>query len=214
MLKKLILSAVSLFILCGCDTIRKEMARDPESGLIWFEPRVGITQGSTYLPPAGDVMITLPESSSSDASLSTSAVEGGFWLRFFDVRNGTWQLESRTMPNLKFERCFTDDNYMRKVVDGTEILYKSRYHAKLCKYVVDTKDKALYFLFFLPEGSSATADGKRVDVYLSTAIFELNGKIYRLSFQPALSDHHDPIEILELDALRKCRSGIKLQETK
>ena len=54
MLKKLILSAVSLFILCGCDTIRKEMARDPESGLIWFEPRVGITQGSTYLPPAGD----------------------------------------------------------------------------------------------------------------------------------------------------------------
>ena len=99
-------------------------------------------------------------------------------------------------------------------ISGTEILYKSRYHAKLCKYVVDTKDKALYFLFFLPEGSSHTADGKPVDVYLSTAIFELNGKIYRLSFQPALSDHHDPIEILELDALRKCRSGIKLQETK
>lgn len=214
MLKKLILSAVSLFVLCGCDTIRKEMARDPESGLIWFEPRVGATQGSTYTPPAGDVTITLPEHSNSDASFSTSAVEGGFWLRFFDVRNGTWQLESRIMPNLKIERCFTDDNYMRKVVDGTGALYKNRYNARLCKYVVDTKDKALYFLFFLPEGSSATADGKRVDVYLSTAIFELNGKIYRLSFQPALSDHHDPIEILELDALRKCRSGIKLRETK
>ncbi|MBO5959921.1 MAG: hypothetical protein J6Q65_07335 [Lentisphaeria bacterium] len=214
MLKKLILSVVTLFVLCGCDTIRKEMARDPESGLIWFEPRVGTTHGSTYIPPAGDVTITLPEHSNNDASFSTYAIEGSFGLRFFDVRNGTWQLESRTMPHLKLERCFTDDNYMRKIVSGTEILYKNRYNAKLCKYVIDTKDKALYFLFFLPEGSSATADGKRVDVYLSTAIFELNEKIYWLTFQPALSDHHDPIEILELDALRKCRSGIKLRETK
>lgn len=213
MLKKLILFAASLFVLCGCDTIRKEMARDPESGLVWFEPRVGTTQGSTYLPPAGDVAITLPEHSNDDASLSTYAIDGGFGLRFFDVRNGTWQLESRTMPYLKFERCFTDDKHLLKIVSGTEVLYKNRYNAKLCKYILDTKDKALYFLFFLPEGSSATADGKRVDVYLSTAMFELNGKIYWLTYQPALSDHHDPIEIPELDALRKCRNGIKQLET-
>ena len=45
-------------------------------------------------------------------------------------------------------------------------------------------------------------------------MFELNGKIYWLTYQPALSDHHDPIEIPELDALRKCRNGFKLQETK
>lgn len=214
MLKQLILAAASLFVLCGCDTIRTEMARDPESGLVWFEPRVGTTQGSTYLPPTGNVEITLPEHSNNNASLSTYAIDGGFGLRFFDVRNGTWQLESRTMPHLKFERCFTDDNYMRKIVAGTGTLYKNRYNAKLCKYIVDTRDKALYCLFFLPEGSSATADGKRVDVYLSTAMFEQDGKIYWLTFQPALSDHHDPIEILELDALRKCRSGIKPRETK
>lgn len=214
MLKKLILIAATALVLCGCDTIRKEMARDPESGLIWFEPRVGTTQGSVYMPPAGDVMITLPEHTDSDASLSTYAIDGGFGLRFFDLRNGTWQLESRTMPHLKFERCFTDDKHMKKIVDGTGILYKNRYNAKLCKYAVDTADKAIYFLFFVPEGSSATADGKLVDVYLSTAMFELNGKMYWLTYQPALSDHHDPIEILELDALRKCRKGFKLAEKK
>ncbi len=209
MLKKLILLGAVLAFLCGCDTIRKEMARDPESGLVWFDPRVGTTKGSTYTPPAGDVTIALPEHTDSDASLRTYSIGSGFGFRFFDVRNGTWQLESRSMPHLNFARCFTDDKHLLKIVSGTETLYKNRYNAKLCKYIADTKDQALYCLFFLPEGSSATADGKRVDVYLSTVLFELNGKLYWLTYQPALSDHHTPIEILELDALRKCRAGIR-----
>ena len=212
-MKNLLIFLALAAVLCGCDTIRNEMARDPETGLIWHDPRVGTTKGSTYIPPAGDVTITLPEHSSNSSTLTTYAMDGGFGLRFFDLANGTWQLESRTMPYLKFDRCFTDDEHMRKIVSGTATLFRNRYQATLCKYIIDTKDRAIYFLFFIPEGSSATADGKRVDIYLSTSMFEQNGKMYWITYQPALSDRHDPIEIPELDALRKCREGIKTAES-
>lgn len=214
MLKKFLLPAVSALILCGCDTIRTELARDPESGLVWHDPRYGTTSGSTYTSPAGDVEITLPEHTRDDASLYTYKINGGFGFRFFDVSAGTWQLESRAMPHLNFEKCFTDDQHLQKIIAGTGELYKIRYNAKFCEYIVDVKDKTIYFLFFLKEGSSATADGKRMDVYLSTAMFELNGKMYWITYEPALSDHHVPIEIIELEALRKCRKGIRSIEKK
>ena len=64
--------------LSGCMTARtlhSEISnasnRDPETQLVWPEPRIGTTQGNNYIPPSGELLIGLPKTILRDASLRT-----------------------------------------------------------------------------------------------------------------------------------------------